>query len=289
MNLVIFLLFQCGRDTNPTLSHHHSSPAATTDDAEGYYYTGSDDGKDDEMPPKKSPPAAASTASKKVAAAATSGSGDVDDLAERLQGLGKDRPAAPAANYSLSLREPYLIRVYLEDSVRYIEVDLYVGAATLTSDKGTINATLTKDGNSLSIQRGVYLTWFGNKRYRQSLGTEYDGDSSRVSAQRNLWEEIKTATKSAIENIFYTDNALTIKLPHRCAGIVQQKEVQFVRTNIVVPVTNAMDCTTVNHVQFIATCTFKMKTWEQLSGEKQAIAISVTNFNIADEFDSDGE
>ena len=48
--------------------------------------------------------------------AATSGSGDTDDLAKRLQGqgLGKDRPAA---NYSLLLREPYPIRVYLEDGV----------------------------------------------------------------------------------------------------------------------------------------------------------------------------
>jgi len=133
------------------------------------------------MPPKK-PPAAATTAKAKNM---TSGSGDVDDLAERLQGqgLGKDRPAA---NYSLLLREPYLIRVYLEDGIRFIEVELYVGAGTLTSEKGTINATLTKDGTSLTIHRGVYLSWFSNKRLRQSLGTECDGDSSRVSAQRNL-------------------------------------------------------------------------------------------------------
>lgn len=216
----------------------------------------------------------------------TSGSGDVDDLAESFKGLGKDRPAT---NYSLLLREPYLIRVYLEDSVRWVEVELYTGAGTLTLDRGAINAALTKDESALTIQRGVYLSWFGNKRYCQSLGGDYDGDSSRVSAQCNLWEEIKMATKSAIDNIFYTDNALTIKLPFKCTGIVQQKEVQFVRTNIVVPVRSAMDQSTVNHVQYIATCTFKMKTWEQLAGEKKAIAMSVSEFNIADQFDSDGE
>ena len=41
-----------------------------------------------------------------------------------------------------------------------------------------------------------------------------------MSAQRNLWDEIKLATKNAIKNIFYTDNTLTIKLPFKCAGTV---------------------------------------------------------------------
>ena len=110
-----------------------------------------------------------------------------------------------------------------------------------------------------------------------------------MSAQRNLWDEIKLATKSAIENIFYTDNALTIKLPFKCAGTVQQKDVQFIRTNITVPLTNAMDNSTVHHVQFIATCNFKMKTKQQFVGEKKAIALSVSEFKIADQFDSDGD
>ena len=133
------------------------------------------------------------------------------------------------------------------------------------------------------------MSWFANKRLRQSLGTEYDGDSSRVLAQCNLWDKIKLATKSTIKNIFYTDNALTVKLPFKCAGIVQQKEVQFGRTNITVPVYNAMDRSTVHHVQYIATCNFKMKTWEQSAGEKKAITLTVSEFNIADQFDSDGE
>ena len=133
------------------------------------------------------------------------------------------------------------------------------------------------------------MSWFANKRLRQSLGTEYDGDSSRVSAQYNLWDEIKLATKSTIENIFYTDSALTTKLPFKCAGIVQEKEVQFVRTNNTVPIYNAMDRSNVHHIQYITTCNFKMKTWEQLAGEKKAIAITELEFNIANQFDSDGE
>jgi len=154
-----------------TLRHSHShiicsSPAATAtaDNDENYNYTSRDDDNNNEMPPKK-PPAAATTAKAKNM---TSGSGDVDDLAERLQGqgLGKDRPAA---NYSLLLREPYLIRVYLVDGIRYIKVELYVGAGTLTSEKGTINAKLTKDGTSLTIHRRSVLVLV----LQQALATEF--------------------------------------------------------------------------------------------------------------------
>jgi len=43
-----------------------------------------------------------------------------------------------------------------------------------------------------------------------------------------------------------------------------------------------MDNSTVHHVQFIATCNFKMKTKQQFADEKKAIALSVSEFNIAD-------
>ena len=57
-----------------------------------------------------------------------------------------------------------------------------------------------------------------------------------------------------------------------------------------VPVYNAMDKSTVHHnVQYIATCNFMMKMLEQLAGEKKAIALPVSEFNVADQFDSDGE
>jgi len=48
-----------------------------------------------------------------------------------------------------------------------------------------------------------------------------------------------------------------------------------------------MNNSTVRHVQFIATCNFKMKTWEQFACEKKAIALLVSEFNIAGQFDSD--
>jgi hypothetical protein len=60
---------------------------------------------------------------------------------------------------------------------------------------------LTKDGSALSIQRGVFLSWFANKRLRQSMGDAYNEYSSRVSAQRKLWNEIKNATRNSIKGV----------------------------------------------------------------------------------------
>ena len=132
------------------------------------------------------------TAAKNTTTAATSGSGDVDDLAKRLQGqgLGKDRPAA---NYSLLLREPYLIRVYLEDGVRYINVILYVGAGTLTSDKGAINATLTKDGRpSLSSEEctcpGLPTSACGRVWVRSMMETAVVCLPSATSGTKSSWQ-----------------------------------------------------------------------------------------------------
>ncbi len=84
-----------------------------------------------------------------------------------------------------------MLRCFVEDAIRWIEVDVMVRAGALTLSKGEISATLMPDGMSLALQQGVYFSWFGNTCLRQSMGMRFDGNYSHVTTHHAIWDEFK--------------------------------------------------------------------------------------------------
>ncbi len=175
-----------------------TAATAATDDDEGES-VGNSEGEDDEynedlsddMGPKKVPAAAA--APKKAPAK----SGNVDALADLLQGAtmtkGVKKPAF--TSYSTKVEDNFLIRTVFVDGKQWVEFDMSIAAALLCGDG--INVVLAPDGMSISLQRGVYSSFFTNRRLWKDLGTTYNKDSSRVTAHRKVCDKFKKKEMSA--------------------------------------------------------------------------------------------
>lgn len=234
--------------------------------------------EDSDMPPKKAPLPAA--ASKARASAKSSGNGDVDDLVGRL----KEVSVTPKA-YSTKTLDPSISRIFTEDEVQYVEVDVLVGAGSLVGD---ITATLSKDGESLCIARGSIAAFFKLRRVRKTT-EKYDADSSRIVAHRRAVDEFTLAESGNIVNgVIYPKDIQSIKLPAKCTGLVVQRELSFFPTSVKCTLpANGLHATDTVHQQFVAVVTFRMKTVEQLQEVKKAIDVKVRGFDITDEYDSD--
>jgi hypothetical protein len=77
----------------------------------------------------------------------------VNNLTNHLQGASISTQAKKGpVYYSILLRDAYILRSFLEDVIRFKEVNLLVGAGALTLSKCNIAVTLTSDCMSLSIQ-----------------------------------------------------------------------------------------------------------------------------------------
>jgi len=175
-----------------------TAATATTNDDEGES-VGNSEGEDEEdnedllsdMAPTKVPAAAA--APKKVPAK----SGNVDALTDLLQGAtvtkGVKKPAF--TSYSMKVEDPLLLHTVFVDGEQWVEFDMSIAAALLCGDG--INTVLASDGWGISLQRGVYSSFFTNRRLRKDLGDKYNKDSSRFTAHRKVCDEFKKKETSA--------------------------------------------------------------------------------------------
>jgi len=232
------------------------------------------------MPPKK-----ATGASTPTKSPIKSRGDDVNDLADRLQDTTVSKKAPL---YSTEIKVPHHSKTFLEDGIRYIEVDVCFGAG---AQAGELKVDLTPDGEHITVQIGSFAPFFGTRRLRKLLGANYDGDSSHVIAHRQTCDEFKKAErKNIVGGVVYPSKVQTIKIPHKCSGLVEQVALIYTPSGTVTTQTvNAMDGTEtpVIHQQFLATCTFRMVTVDQLEKEKKAVRPVAQNWNMADEYDSD--
>ncbi len=163
-----------------------------------------------------------------------SSSGIMDDLTDHFKetSLMQAKKKGPAY-YLILLRSTYMLQCFVEDAVQWIKVD----AGALTSSKGEISETFMPVGMSLALQQGLFFSWFGNKRLRQSMGTRFDGSCSHVTAYHTIWDEFKKAERNQIQDgVVYSTNVQLIKLPFKCAGLVQQLDIKFNPTDIQVAI-----------------------------------------------------
>jgi hypothetical protein len=133
---------------------------------------------------------------------------------------------------------------------------------------------------SVSLQRGVYSSFFTNRRFRNDQGTKYSKDSSSVTAHHKVCDEFKKK-ESARNGIVYGECQF-VQLPCECTGLVEETFTGRVQTPITIPfpiVTNDNGMEVVeeqDHIQFMVNTTFRVKTVAQVQKEKKNV-VEVTH------------
>ena len=130
-----------------------------------------------------------------------------------------------------------------------------------------VPAVLAPDGMSVSLQRGVYSSFFTNRRFRKDQGTKYSKDSSSVTAHHKVCDEFKKK-ESAQNGIVYGEGQF-VQLPCECTGLVEETFTGRVQTPITIPfpiVTNDNGMGVAeeqDHIQFMVNTTFRVIWWHR--------------------------
>jgi hypothetical protein len=147
---------------------------------------------------------------------------------------------------------------------------------------------------SISLQRGVYSSFFTNRRLRKDLGTTYNKDSSRVTAHHKVCDEFKKKETSVQNGIVYGECQF-VQLPCECTGLVEEVFTGRVQTPITIKFTiitkeNGMDVSEEQeHIQFMVNKTFRVKTVSQLEKEKKKVVeVTHSGYDIYADYDSEG-
>jgi hypothetical protein len=169
------------------------------------------------------------------------------------------------------VQDPLLIRPVWVDGKQYVEFDMSLAAVLLCLCGEGIQAVLAPGGMSVSLQRGVYSSFFINRCFRKDLGKNYSKDSSSVTAHRKVCDKFKKK-ESARNGIVYGECQF-VQLPCECTGLVDKTFTGRVQTPITIPfpiVTdeNGMEVAEEqDHIQFMVNKTFRVKTVEQIEKE----------------------
>jgi hypothetical protein len=225
------------------------------------------------------------------AAAAKSGN-VVDDLSTCFQKAGVSSPKkAAVTSYSTKVTDTILIFTFLEGGKCFVKVVVNIAGAL--NCRGGIKATLTPEGMGISFQRGVYLSFFGNRCLRNDLGNMYSSDSSRVSAHCKVWDEFKKRESDHYQNEVMYGEVQLIKLPVQCTGLVEQTYKGYVPTPITCSYTvtdpNDGKAITSEHIQFVMNTIFKVKALNQLEKEKKAAQEDSQSWDITIREDSEND
>ena len=116
---------------------------------------------------------------------------NVDSITSGIQGVtvtkGVKMPAF--TSYSTKVQDAILICTIFVDGEQYIEFNVSIAAALLCGDG--IEPVLASDGWSVSLHRGVYSSFFMNRRIRNDQGVKYNKDSSSVTAHCKVCDGFK--------------------------------------------------------------------------------------------------
>ena len=205
---------------------------------------------------------------------------NVDSITSGIQGVtvtkGVKKPAF--ITYSIKVDDPIMICTVFVDGEQYVEFGVSLAAALMCGDG--IQAVLAPDGMSVSLQRGVYSSFFTNRCFRKDLCRKYSKDSSSVTAHRKMCDKFKKK-ESARNGIVYNECQF-VELTCECTGLVEETFTGRVQTPITIPfpVTtneNGMEVMEVqDHIQFMVNTTFRVKTVAQVQKEKKNV-VEVTH------------
>ena len=270
--------------------------ASTTDKVDNGDDDDADD-TDDTADDDDEPPAIMVTTNKKTTTAAAAASTKKSGVDEITSALNKTKVGASASmapvvpSYSTKVFDPFLIRLVTDGGEQFLEFDVSLAAAFMC--EGGIVAVLSPDGMSVSLQRGVYASFFTTRRLRKDLGDKYNKDSSRVTAHRKVCDEFKK--KETVRAGMVYGELQIVQLPCQCTGVVEQTYIGNVPTGVVIPVDvvkeeNGMEIEdTEMHTQFVTNTTFRVKTVDQVQKEKKAARKVTHNWDIRGDFDSEDD
>lgn len=230
------------------------------------------------MPPKKKPAAASETKA-------------VDAVTDALKKVSVKAPAF--VPYSTKVTDAYIIRTFIEGSERFVEVDLNLAAALCPKDG--IKAILSNDGMSIRFQRGVFSSFFTNRRLRKDLSHAYNANSSMVAAHRNVYDKFKVDEANNTQSGIVYGDFQVVQLPEKCTGLVEQRFAGYAPSPFSVRFTTAEieEGMTLqderNHIQFVLNMTFRVKADFQLAKEKKAVRATVQSYDILEEIDSEDD
>jgi len=102
-----------------------------------------------------------------------------------------------------------MIHTVCIDGEQYFEFDVSLAAVYMCLDG--IKAVLASDGMGMSLQWGVYPSFFTNRRFRKDLGEKYNKDSSSVTAHCKVCHGFKK--KESVQNGIMYGECQFVQLP----------------------------------------------------------------------------
>ena len=260
-----------------TITSNHSKDDAAAD-GNNKASDDTDEENEDIMPPKKI--SKSSKTPKTTAGAKSDAPVDVDAITSGIQCItmtkGVKNPAS--TSYSTKVEDPILICTVFIDEEQFVEFDVNLADVLMCGDG--IKALLAPDGMGVPLQKGVYASFFTNRRFWKDLGATYNKDSRRITDHHKVCDKFKE-WESTQNGIMYGE-CQSGQLPCECTGLVELTYIGKVPAPITIPVTVPTDESgmkvedTQHHIQFIVNTTFRVKTVEQVEKEKKA-ATEVTH------------
>ena len=217
----------------------------------------------------------------KVAKAPKTGASTKSGIDDITAGLSDVTVTSKARPYSVIVTDPYIMRLFHEETYQYIEVDVCFGAGSLP--RGSVEGVLSPTGDALLLIRGLFSFFFQPKRLRKMLGTNYNRNSSHVMGQHTS-SDLFNMKEKVLDGVIFGSNPQVIKLPLVCFGGVEQCAAVDNSTDIVCTHTDGSE-----HIQFVTTITFKMTTVSQFQKPKKAVPTTSLSYDINNDNDSERE
>ena len=216
---------------------------------------------------------------------------------EITSGLNKTKasvstPKAPAfTSYSTKVLDPFLICTITDGGEQFLEVNVSLAAAFMCKDR--IMALLLPDSMSVSLQRGVYASFFTSRCLRKDLDDSYNKDSSRIIAHQKVCDKFKK--KETVQAGLVYGELQIVQLPCQYTRLVKQTHIGNIPKNVIIPTTTITNESGMKveeeqeHIQFITNTTFRVKTGEQVQKEKKAARQVTHKWDIRGDFNSEDE
>jgi hypothetical protein len=186
----------------------------------------------------------------------------------------------PVKPYSMMTLDGYIVKPYTHRFVDYVEVDIHVAGPL---PEHAYKVELCANGWSLIWRRAIPDYFFESKRMVSMLKNSYHPNDSRVIAQDNVVQQIRTgATESKGLHFAAAEDAMIVQLGVVCTGNVRVTE-DLKKIGEVVYSGHT-------HFQFNTIYTCRVKTMKERTTQKRRVrrVVHDSDEDLSEEENSDG-
>ena len=187
----------------------------------------------------------------------------------------------PAKPYSMMTLDGYIVKPYTHRFVDYVEVDIHVAGPL---PEHGYKVELCANGWSLIWRRAIPDYFFESKRMVSMLKNSYHPNDSRVIAQDNVVQQIRTGgTESKGLHFAAAEDAMIVQLGVVCTGNVRVTE-DLKKIGEVVYNGHT-------HFQFNTIYTCRVKTMKERTTQRRRVrrVVHDSDEDLSEEENSDGE